>query len=268
MKMNAGKISLRFIKNIRYLSSNSSIDQNEIVLFNKLSADWWNETGAFKPLHSFNKIRIPFIRESLVQNGSVKKELINTSNVLKDLYILDVGCGGGLLSEPLSKLGAKVTGLDADTQAVEVAKKHSTESCLENVSYVASSIEDHVVGNKGKYDAVVASEILEHVSNRENFLKMCVECLKPGGSIIITTMNKTLLADILGIRIAECIKLVPRGTHQIEKFTEPHEVQRILEKYKCQTTLVHGFRYSVLTNKWSFSSDTSINYGLSALKLE
>lgn len=141
---------------------------------------------------------------------------------------------GGLLSEPLSKLGATVTGLDADAQAIDIAKKHAAENHLKNISYIVSSVEDHVKENEGKYDAVVASEILEHVANRENFLKICVQCLKPGGSIFVTTLNRTLLADILGIRVAECMDLVPKGTHTIEKFTEPHEVQRMLEK--CNST--------------------------------
>lgn len=258
--------SLRY--NIRYLSSSSTIDQNEINLFNKLSTEWWDEIGSFKALHSFNKVRIPFVREGLIQNGSIKSELVNTSKVLNGLKILDVGCGGGLLSEPLSKLGATVTGLDAEVQAVEIAKKHALENHVENVSYIVSSIEDHVIENQEKYDAVVASEVLEHVSDRENFIKICVQCLKPGGSIFFTTLNRTLLADILAIRVAECINLVPKGTHQVEKFTEPHELQRILEKHKCQTTLVHGFKYGVFTNTWSFTSNTSINYGLAALKLE
>ncbi|KAL3287413.1 hypothetical protein HHI36_001886 [Cryptolaemus montrouzieri] len=262
-------LSRKLLSNLKFLrcfTTNTSIDKNEVEFFSRLSSEWWNETGTFKPLHSYNKLRVPFIREGLIQNGVVDLKYLNTSKVLKGLRILDVGCGGGILTESLSRLGADVTGLDADNEAIKAAENHLKVSNIEGLSYSASSVEHHAIENEEIYDAVVASEILEHVINKDSFIENCLKCLKPKGLIFFTTINKTIIADILGIQIAECIGLVPEGTHEIDKFIHPHELQRILEKYNCQTKLVHGMRYNFLSNTWSWTSDTSINYGLYAVK--
>ncbi|KAK9880490.1 hypothetical protein WA026_011731 [Henosepilachna vigintioctopunctata] len=215
-----------------YLSRRSfaTTDQSEVQFFNKFSSEWWDETGPLKPLHSFNKLRIPFIREGLIQNGSIDKNYINTSTILTGLKIIDVGCGGGILSEPLAKLGAKVTGLDMTDEALKVAKHHAKINNVHNVAYLKSSIEDYAIENEEKYDAVVASEVIEHVENKEEFIQACVKCIKPGGAIFITTISKTLVAEIFAIGVAEYIGVVPKGTHEIDKFIQPHDLQRILEK--------------------------------------
>lgn len=193
---------------------------------------------------------------------------------------------GGILAEPLSRLGAHVTGIDANPNTIQLAKSHSKLNNLE-INYVTSSIEEHAANHMEKYDAIVASEILEHVSKKKRFIEACVQCLKPKGSIFITTINKTTIANFLGICISEnVLNLLPKGTHQFEKFIEPVKLQRMLEDCKfykkicinffkyfmfvgnCRSELIHGMFYNILTNTWHWCTDTSLNYALHAVKLK
>ncbi|CAH1163921.1 unnamed protein product [Phaedon cochleariae] len=244
-----------------------NIDNLEIEQFQKFTSEWWDEFGPLKPLHSMNKLRVPFFRDAIMNTRTDSLERVKRPLPLAGISILDVGCGGGILSEPLARLGSNVTGIDANPEIINLAKKHNEEHFL-NITYQTTSVEEHASENADKYDAIVASEIIEHVSNKNEFLEACLRCLKPKGSIFITTINRTRLSKFAGIFMAENIlRLVPKGTHQYEKFIEPHKVQLILENGNCRTEVIHGMVYNFITNTWHWSSDTSINYALHAVKL-
>lgn len=211
----------------------STLDQKEVDHHGKLSKIWWNVHGEIKALHSFNPLRIQLIRDAILNTTS---ERIHTESSLKNIQILDVGCGGGILSEPLARIGATVTGIDASPELINIAKTHANldQNIAGKLTYLNSSIEDHSKLNPSSYDVVVASEILEHVADQELFLKCCSDSLKPGGSIFITTLNKTLFSLLGGIVIAEYIcQLVPRATHDWKKFISPEKTQHLLEKCKA-----------------------------------
>lgn len=207
-----------------------------------------------KSLHAMNFLRVPFVRDSLVNTGVAKKEFVDTCKPLKGLQIVDIGCGGrlcllkyylnysncfhytigGFLSEPLARLGCKVVGIDASNDLITVAKDHaSKDKTLSNLTYLTSSVEEFSKNNPEVFDAVVSSEVIEHVNDKTSFVRECAKCLKPGGSIIFTTTNKTFLSGFLMLCVAErFMGLVPKGTHEYEKFIEPHSVQRLLEDSK------------------------------------
>lgn len=262
----------------------TTVDENELKHFNSFRSEWWNELGPLKALHAMNRLRVPFIRDRLIDLQVVSDEFVDTPKPLLNLNILDVGCGGGILSVPLAKLGGNVTGilhrkpdrtpllkcfqgLDASDDLIEEAKRHAKSTGLANLNFVASSIETFSTDHAEKYDAVVMSEIIEHVSEKEAFLQSCTACLKPGGSVFVTTFNKTTIAWALGIVAAENLfSLIPRGTHEFDKFVSPHEVQRMLEEFGCRTALVHGMVFNPFTNVWSWTRQTCINYALHAVK--
>ncbi|RZC33598.1 hexaprenyldihydroxybenzoate methyltransferase, mitochondrial, partial [Asbolus verrucosus] len=252
---------------MRNLSNTGSVDTNELKHFKQFTKEWWDKIGPCKGLHSMNKLRIPLIRDGLINVNVVSQHNVNSPTPLKGISILDVGCGGGILTEPLARIGGEVTGLDASPDLIEMAKAHSELENLQNIRYVCSSIEEHAEDNLHKYDAVVASEIIEHVTQKEEFLKACMKCLKPGGSFFLTTLSKTWLANVAAIWLAEnWFQILPKGTHQYDKFVKPHDVQRILNEERCQTVLLHGMFYNVLTNDWSWCSNNNVSYALHAVK--
>lgn len=206
----------------------STVDATEVAHFQRLADTWWDTYGSMKPLHSMNSIRIPFVRDGLIKSGVVPKENIDTPFPLLGMKILDVGCGGGILSEPLAKLGAEVTGIDATEDLIQVAKSHG--GSIKSLEYICTSVEEYATDNQLKYDAVVASEIIEHITNKSQFLEACVKTLKPKGSIFVTTENKTT-ASYFGAIIAgeHILGLLPKGTHEWEKFITPPQLQRFLE---------------------------------------
>ncbi|KAF5307546.1 hypothetical protein FQR65_LT06902 [Abscondita terminalis] len=245
-----------------------TVESQQIATFNELSPNWWDENGTMKPLHAMNKIRVPFIRDGLINTGITSPNLIDTPQPLKNLSILEVGCGGGILSEPLARLGCSVTGIDVASELLQAAEEHKKQdSRLCNLHYQLSTIEEHAASNSGKYDAVVASEVIEHVAQKDQFVESCVACVKPKGSIFITTLNQTMLTWVFGIVISENIlNLIPKGTHEWDKLMQPHRLQKLVEDNGCRTRAVHGMFYNVLTNNWSWISDTSISYALHAIK--
>ncbi|GLV31865.1 Coenzyme Q3 [Carabus blaptoides fortunei] len=248
----------------------STVDNIEMSHFKMFASSWWDELGTMKGLHSMNVLRVPFIRDGLKHNGKLDADCVSTSKPLRNIHILDVGCGGGILSEPLAKLGANVTGLDACEELIECAKVHANydSEIKGSLQYVHGSLEVFCTENKDRFDAVVASEILEHVDSQDLFLKSCIEVLKPGGSLFITTMNKTSLAWIGGILGAEYIfNFVPKGTHDWDKFVAPHEVQKMLEIKGCQTRKMASSSgvISSIDNKDKFARSTSAWWTLPTL---
>ncbi|XP_063826389.1 ubiquinone biosynthesis O-methyltransferase-like [Ostrinia nubilalis] len=245
----------------------STIDQDDLNKFTKQTEYWWDPSGPVKALHSMNEIRVPFVRDGLVQCDLDKRSL----TPLKDKKILDIGCGGGILSEALAKIGATVTGIDANKDMIDVAKQHSESNSklVNKPNYCCTTIEDHVNDHKNFYDGVVASEVIEHVNNQELFVKSCIEVLKPGGRIFFTTLNRTRMTQVFGIWVAEYIlNIVPKGTHQYEKFITPNELTFLLERNNCHVEVVYGTMYNVLLNKWDFVSFQTFMYALQAEKLE
>lgn len=222
-----------------------------------------------KGLHAFNQIRVPLIRDGLISTGVIAEDKVNKTDVLQGMKILEVGCGGGILTAALAKLRANVTALEPSEKLLSTAHHHLKDVQNINVKFIGDIIENHAVGNQGKYDAVVASEVLEHVVDQKSFLKACVDTLKPNGSIFITTFNKTQASWLAGIIAAEHIlNLVPKNTHDWELFISPGEVENILKDLNCSTVLVHGMRYEFWRNTCVWSSYTGVNYALHAIKNE
>lgn len=209
-----------------------SVDLENIDVLKKYAQTWWDPMGDVKPLHAMNHVRVPFIRDGLMATGKVK-DAKRGSDILKGLDILEIGCGGGILTEALAKLHANVTAIDPAQELIEVAKLNAEKSpdLQKRITYLTETIEDHVLENVGKYDAVIMSEVIEHVNDQENFLKHSINSLKSGGSVFLSTFNKTFLSYWLGIIVAEnIIQVVPKGTHEWDKFISPQEMQRLFEQ--------------------------------------
>lgn len=264
-------------QSVRHISSQSSttplkpeaqnVDHEEVKNLNNLSLDWWNPTGQLKGLHSMNKLRVPFIRDGIISSGAVDPSLVGTPNVLEGVEILEVGCGGGILTEPLARLHSKVVGLDLGEDLLKVAREHLDETLKNQVEYRQETVEEFARRNISRFDAIVASEVLEHVNDKASFLEACVLALKPGGSIFITTLNKTQISWFGGVFMAEnVLKLLPKDTHNWDKFISPDEVEQMLKNFDCTTVLVHGMMYEFWRDNWEWCSRKDINYALHAIK--
>ena len=233
---------------------NNTLDKKEIEKFSKIAEEWWNPTGKFKPLHKFNPIRIRYIKNNLINDFSLK----NKKKPLDGLKILDIGCGGGLLSEPMARLGAKVTGIDAIKRNIEVAKHHLKKSNL-NIKYYNFSPEKFKPNNK--YDVILNMEIVEHVENVEIFINQSTKFLKKSGIMFIATLNKTLKSYLFAIIGAEYIlKWLPIGTHDWNKFINPTELITICKKNSLNLKGVDGISFNPILDRWNVSIDKSVNY--------
>ena len=233
---------------------NITINKKEIDKFSKLASEWWNPNGKFKPLHKFNPVRLKYIRDSIVKE--FKKKKIDHS--LNNIKILDIGCGGGLLCEPLSRLGAKVVGIDASEKNIKIAKTHARQNNLK-IDYYCASPEDF--NHKEKFDVILNMEIVEHVEDVNLFLNSCSKLLKKNGIMFIATLNKTLKSYIFAIIGAEYIlRWLPIGTHEWEKFLKPEELISILKNNDLKLDRVDGMNFNILTNRWKVSNDKSVNY--------
>ncbi|XP_059480011.1 ubiquinone biosynthesis O-methyltransferase, mitochondrial [Neocloeon triangulifer] len=246
----------------------TSINPEEIKKFDNLSSLWWDEAGEFRPLHSMNSLRIPFIRNGLVNSRAVSTTKANTSRSLDGLDLVDVGCGGGILSEPLARIGANVLGLDASQEAIQIAKQHSLldPNLSGKLQYRHGTLEE--LAEEGKlFDAVIMSEVVEHMNNPQHCFNLAAKLVKPNGSLFVTTLNRSYLSWLGGILIAErLLKIVPPGTHDWDKFLTPLEVENMLADSNCNTRSVHGMAYNILTHNWHWTSNVSINYALHAVK--
>ncbi len=232
----------------------SSVNKKEIEKFSKIASEWWNPDGKFKPLHKFNPIRIQYIKESIIDNFKLK----NKNKPLSGISVLDIGCGGGLLSEPMSRMGASVTGIDASYRNIKIAELHSKENKLK-INYICSSPEKLKV--EKKFDVILNMEIIEHVEDVDFFLKSCSELLKKNGLMFVATINKTLKSYIFAIVGAEYVlRWLPIGTHEWEKFVKPEDLKKIMTKYNLSYNKFDGMKFNILKNEWSISKDLSVNY--------
>ena len=233
----------------------TTINREEIQKFSDLADEWWDVNGKFKPLHMFNPIRIEYITEKIKQEFN----LINrNNNYLKDLKILDIGCGGGLISEPLARLGGEVTGIDASEKNIKVAKLHSKKNNL-NINYLNKSPEQ--LNNSEKFDIVLNLEVVEHVENVDLYIKSCSNLLKKNGIMFTATLNRTIVSYIKAIVGAEYIlRWLPIGTHDWNKFIKPEELEKKLSLANFCTIDVKGLEFNPLFNKWKQSDNLSVNY--------
>ena len=232
----------------------STINKKEIDKFSKIAEDWWNPEGKFKPLHQFNPERIKYIRDNTVKHF----KLTNKDKPFKNLNILDIGCGGGLLSEPMSRLGGNVTGIDASEKNIISAKIHAKQNNL-NISYFCNSPENFK-SNK-KFDLVLNMEIVEHVEDVNFFIKKSSELLKKNGLMFVATLNRTLKSYIFAIIGAEYIlRWLPIGTHEWNKFLTPEELTNFGRKNSLLVEKIDGMVFNPLSNRWKVSRDCAVNY--------
>ena len=239
----------------------STIDKTEIEKFSKLAKDWWNPKGKFRPLHLFNPIRIKFIKEKLIYHFNLD---LNNPRPLEKLKILDIGSGGGLLCEPLNRLGAKITGIDASINNIEVAKQHAKEMNL-NIQYIHASPENININNQ--FDAVLCMEVVEHVSDVSLFIKKSSRLIKKNGMLFVATINKNLKSYTFAIIGAEYIlRWLPIGTHDWNKFLSPQDLEKIASKHSLVPGEIAGMKYSIFSNSWYESADSSVNYISTFLK--
>jgi len=242
----------------------TSVNPKEIEHFAKDSSYWWDEEGPFKPLHRINPVRLRYIREQAEQHFKLDKKSLSP---FKGLKIVDVGCGGGLICEPMARLGAEVTGIDADKNAIEVAKEHAQSTGLD--IYYDNNTAEALAEHKAEgFDIVFALEILEHVVDPGAFVKTCVSLCKPGGIIILSTINRTPKSFALGIVAAEYIlRWVPRGTHSWEKFLRPSELSKHLRAENTIISDISGLNFKLLTGEFDISgTDIGVNYFITARK--
>ena len=239
----------------------SSVNKKEIEKFSKMAAEWWSPSGKFKPLHKFNPIRIRYIKENIISNFKLKAK----QKTLDKINILDIGCGGGLLSEPMTRLGANVTGIDASSKNINIAKLHAKKNKLK-INYLCSSPEKLKI--KKKFDVILNMEIIEHVEDINFFINSCSKLLKKNGLMFVATLNKTLKSYMFAIIGAEYVlRWLPIGTHDWEKFVRPEDLKKILSKNNLKLEKLDGMNFNIIKDEWSVSSDTSINYIVKSIKI-
>ena len=232
----------------------SSVNKKEIEKFSKMATEWWDPNGKFKPLHKFNPIRIKYIKENIINDFKLKNKL----KPLEKINILDIGCGGGLLSEPMQRLGANVTGIDASIKNIKIAKLHAKKNRLK-INYLCSSPEKLKINKK--FDVILNMEIVEHVEDIQFFLESCSKLLKKNGLMFIATINKTLKSYMFAIVGAEYIlRWLPIGTHEWEKFVKPEDLKNLLKKNNLTLNKLDGMHFNIIKNEWNISKDISINY--------
>ncbi len=238
----------------------STVDPAEVERFSALAEDWWNPAGKMAPLHKFNPVRLAYIRDRAAERFNRDPKRLDC---LKGLRILDIGCGGGVLSEPLARLGAHVVGADPSEANIAVARRHAAQSDL-IVDYRCTTAE--ALADRGeRFDLVLAMEVVEHVADVGEFVRRCAEMVKPGGLMIAATLNRTVKSFALAIVGAEYIlRWLPRGTHRWDKFVTPNELEIALEQAGLRAIDERGVVYNPFADCWSLSSDTDVNYMMTA----
>lgn len=241
----------------------TTIDASEVEKFSAIAAEWWDPFGKFKPLHKFNPTRLALIKDRICAHFGRNREDIRP---LEGLRLLDIGCGGGLVSEPMTRLGATVTGLDAAEKNVKTALAHAQETGLD-IDYRCTTVEELVASGEPQFDAVLNLEVVEHVADIDLFLGKSADLVRPGGMMAVATINRTLKALATAKIGAEYIlRWLPAGTHDPRKFVKPAEIRRALEKSGVRIESVSGVSYRPLQDKWAVSEDLSVNYMMFASK--
>nr|WP_321460832.1 bifunctional 2-polyprenyl-6-hydroxyphenol methylase/3-demethylubiquinol 3-O-methyltransferase UbiG [uncultured Cohaesibacter sp.] len=243
-------------KEAQATSKATTVDDAEIARFSAMAAEWWSPKGNFRPLHKFNPTRLAYLRETILAHFQCDDK---ASRPFEGLRLLDVGCGGGLLCEPLCRLGAEVTGVDASETNIGIASTHASESGLD-ITYRATTAEA-LAAEGEQFDVVLTMEVVEHVADVDLFISECASMVKPGGLMVIATLNRTLKSHALAIVGAEYIlRWLPVGTHSWEKFVKPDELERALAPTGLEVIEKVGVTYNPLFDKWSRSRDLDVNY--------
>jgi 2-polyprenyl-6-hydroxyphenyl methylase / 3-demethylubiquinone-9 3-methyltransferase len=236
--------------------TDTTVNDAEIAKFTSMAEEWWDPKGKFKPLHKFNPVRLGYIRDALVRHFGRDPSSIRPFG---GLTILDVGCGGGLLCEPLTRLGATVTGIDAAERNIAIARIHAGQSGLD-IDYRATTSEALAAAGE-KFDVVLNMEVVEHVDNVPLYMKSCADLVAPGGLMFTATLNRTARALALAVIGAEYVlRWLPRGTHDWNKFLTPEEISAEIRRNGLSVTDQTGVVYHPLADDWRLSSDMGINY--------
>jgi len=243
-------------------TAQTTIDADEVARFSAMADEWWDSTGKFRPLHKFNPIRLGYIRDRLCAHFDRDPRSLTP---LDGLTLLDVGCGGGLLSEPLARMGAIVTGIDASEKNIGTARAHAARSDVE-IDYRCSTAEDLMAAGE-TFDIVLSLEVVEHVADVDLFLDSCTALVRDGGAMILATLNRTPKAFMFGIVGAEYVmRWLPRGTHDWKKFVRPSELSRGLRRNGVDVSDISGLSFNPLSDEWRVSGDVSVNYILFGTK--
>lgn len=240
----------------------TTLDPAEVEKFSRLAAEWWNPSGKMSVLHKFNPVRLAYIREAACERFRRDR---TTIDALAGLTVLDIGCGGGLLCEPLARMGASVTGIDPARTNVETARLHAADSGLA-VDYRCTTAEDVAAAGE-RFDIVLAMEVVEHVADVGVFVEACATLVKPGGLLFMATINRTLKSYALAIVGAEYVlRWLPRGTHEWDKFVTPEELSSAMTAPGLTVTDRRGVRFDILRDRWTETSDLSVNYMITAAR--
>ena len=240
----------------------TTIDESEVERFSAMAAEWWNPRGKFRPLHKFNPVRLAYIRDQVAARFGRDPD---AARPFEGLRFLDIGCGGGLLCEPMARLGAEVVGVDPSETNIEVAKLHAAQSRVE-VDYRAATAEELADAGE-QFDVVLNMEVVEHVADVDLFVARCAEMVKPGGVMFVATINRTLKAMGLAIIGAEyLLRWLPKGTHQYDRLVRPEELEKALADAGMAIADRTGVTYNPLSDRWGRSKDMDVNYMLLAEK--
>ncbi|AZL15981.1 bifunctional 2-polyprenyl-6-hydroxyphenol methylase/3-demethylubiquinol 3-O-methyltransferase UbiG [Rickettsiales endosymbiont of Stachyamoeba lipophora] len=244
------------------MANKHNITSTEVEKFASLSDQWWDANGPFKPLHIINPTRISYLKEHICRHYTRD---LTTNKPLNNLDIIDIGCGGGLVSEPLCRLGGNVTGVDASEKNIGTAKFHASQMGL-NINYTNSPLAE-LITNNTQYDVVLALEVIEHVDNLEEFINDIYSLCKPQGLIILSTINRTIKSYLSAIIGAEYIlRWLPIGTHSWDKFLKPSEIVNQFKSYNAQLLDISGLSFNPLNSGWKITNNFDINYFISIKK--